>query len=283
VLPGGRVIVLAQLSFLASQERHSLFDQYCSYVFAFSQRPSIPPGEELLRHGEAIRGSGSRDYVWAVFDPRQPARLSKLAYAATAAAIGIRLKSASDQPYVGRLSDRPSLSISCRHRNQSLQTGDWLGGPVMGSTGASGDPRGAERPEARRYRTPARPIPKFEDREFPTSRDHGFTAPRREGVGVGPGTVPASWPRPHVPGTRAPRVRPSPGVPGRSVQATPGGFSRRGDCDWTCRSAISRTVPSARTRWPGRGQLDSRPRPCRPGSSPGSPSSRTPQGGRGRG
>ena len=70
VLPGGRVIMLAQLSFLASQERHSLFDQYCSHVFAFSQRPSIPPGEELRRHGEAIRGSGSRDYVWAAFDPR---------------------------------------------------------------------------------------------------------------------------------------------------------------------------------------------------------------------
>ena len=64
------MIVLAQLSFLASQERHSLFDQYRSHVFTFSQRPSIPPGEELLRHGEAIRGSGSRDYIWAAFDPR---------------------------------------------------------------------------------------------------------------------------------------------------------------------------------------------------------------------
>jgi hypothetical protein len=70
VLPGGRVIVLAQLSFLASQERHSLFDQHCNHVFAFSQRPSIPPGETLLKHGEAIRGSGSRDYVWAAFDPQ---------------------------------------------------------------------------------------------------------------------------------------------------------------------------------------------------------------------
>ena len=105
LLPGGRVIVLAQLSFLASQERHSLFDQYCSHVFAFSQRPSIPPGEELLRHGEAIRGSGSRDYAWLGFDPqhapgsgavmhwlkprpRLAAQLSKLEYAATAVVVG---------------------------------------------------------------------------------------------------------------------------------------------------------------------------------------------------
>ncbi len=70
VLPGGKVIVLAQLSFLASQERHSLFDRYCGHVFIFSQRPSIPPGVELLLYGEAIRGSGSRDYVWAILDPQ---------------------------------------------------------------------------------------------------------------------------------------------------------------------------------------------------------------------
>ncbi len=132
VLPGGRVIVLAQLSFLSSQNRHSLFDRYCSHVFTFSQRPSIPPGEELLRHGEAIRGSGSRDYAWLGFDPqhapgsgavthwlkprpRLPARLGKLAYATTAAAIGIRAGAdpygASGQPRARRPGDHPSPSI----------------------------------------------------------------------------------------------------------------------------------------------------------------------------
>ena len=67
-----RVAILVQLSFLASQSRWSWFENRQFYpplerVIIFSRRPSMPPGEMLVKHGEEIRKGGSKDYCWIVW------------------------------------------------------------------------------------------------------------------------------------------------------------------------------------------------------------------------
>jgi len=68
-LASGRVAALVQVKFLASQKRHALFsDERMERVIMFSRRPSMPPGELLQAHGESIRGGGSIDFCWAVWN-----------------------------------------------------------------------------------------------------------------------------------------------------------------------------------------------------------------------
>lgn len=67
-----RVAILVQLSFLSSKGRWAYFENRDLYppverVIVFSRRPSMPPGAELLKHGEEIRGGGSKDYCWIVW------------------------------------------------------------------------------------------------------------------------------------------------------------------------------------------------------------------------
>lgn len=65
----GRVAALVQTKFLCSQGRYNLFtDPRMELVLIFSRRPSMPPGEELKKHGEKIRGGGSIDYCWMVWN-----------------------------------------------------------------------------------------------------------------------------------------------------------------------------------------------------------------------
>jgi hypothetical protein len=66
---GGKVAILATEKFLFSQKRNKLFqpDTGMKHVVILSKRPSMPPGELLEAHGEAIRGSGSIDFVWLVW------------------------------------------------------------------------------------------------------------------------------------------------------------------------------------------------------------------------
>lgn len=64
----GYVCALVQAKFLFSQKRKPLFDRAeMERVIILSRRPSMPPGEALLEHGEAIRGGGSIDFCWAVW------------------------------------------------------------------------------------------------------------------------------------------------------------------------------------------------------------------------
>jgi hypothetical protein len=64
-----RVAVLTQIKFLASQGRHKLFtDPRMEKVLIFSRRPSMPTGQMLEEHGEEIRGGGSIDYCWLVWN-----------------------------------------------------------------------------------------------------------------------------------------------------------------------------------------------------------------------
>ncbi len=68
VRPGGLVCALVQSKFLFSQRRHQLFTRpETSLVLMLSRRPSMPPGEELAKHGEDIRGGGSLDFCWVVW------------------------------------------------------------------------------------------------------------------------------------------------------------------------------------------------------------------------
>jgi hypothetical protein len=64
-----KVAALVQTKFLSSQKRHSLFMlRETEKVIMFSRRPSMPPGKMLVEHGEEIRGGGSIDYCWVVWN-----------------------------------------------------------------------------------------------------------------------------------------------------------------------------------------------------------------------
>lgn len=66
VRPGGLVAIVGQSKFLWSQRRVELFDR-CERIIILSTRPSMPKGEALMEHGEAIRGGGSIDYAWCIW------------------------------------------------------------------------------------------------------------------------------------------------------------------------------------------------------------------------
>ena len=64
----GLVAVLAPIKFLAAQRRYELFTRpELDTVMVFSRRPSVPPGELLAEHGERIRGHGSDDFLWTIW------------------------------------------------------------------------------------------------------------------------------------------------------------------------------------------------------------------------
>jgi hypothetical protein len=68
VVEGGRVAALVPTGFLHSQCRYPLLARpECELVIVLSTRPSLPPGELLLREGETCRHSGSTDFVWIVW------------------------------------------------------------------------------------------------------------------------------------------------------------------------------------------------------------------------
>lgn len=72
VIASGRVAALVQTKFLSSQRRQKLFQRPdMETVLIFSKRPSMPPGELLMREGEKCRGGGSIDFCWCVWDTRR--------------------------------------------------------------------------------------------------------------------------------------------------------------------------------------------------------------------
>jgi hypothetical protein len=65
---GGKVAVLVPLGFLASGKRFGLFNRpELDEILVLSRRPSLPPGELLMRAGESCRHSGSTDFCWAIW------------------------------------------------------------------------------------------------------------------------------------------------------------------------------------------------------------------------
>lgn len=64
-----RVAALVQIKFLCSQKRYHLFYRpETEKIIMFSRRPSMPPGEMIMKHGESIRGGGSIDFCWVVWN-----------------------------------------------------------------------------------------------------------------------------------------------------------------------------------------------------------------------
>ena len=64
-----RVCVLVPLNFLAGQKRHSFYiDTPVEKIVILSRRPSMPPGEMLVQHGEEYRKNGSIDFCWIVWN-----------------------------------------------------------------------------------------------------------------------------------------------------------------------------------------------------------------------
>jgi hypothetical protein len=69
-----KVAMLVQAKFLYSQRRHRLFSEHTpARIYHLSSRPSMPPGELLLR-GEIKATGGKLDYCWIVWskDHRGP-------------------------------------------------------------------------------------------------------------------------------------------------------------------------------------------------------------------
>lgn len=63
-----KVAALVQTKFLSSQRRFRLFVRpETMRIIMFSRRPSMPPGNMLMEHGERIRGGGSIDYCWVIW------------------------------------------------------------------------------------------------------------------------------------------------------------------------------------------------------------------------
>jgi hypothetical protein len=82
VVDHGRVAALVPISFLASQRRYPLFYRpECELVLVLSRRPSLPPGELLQKYGECIRGSGSTDFVWTVWQRGKTERATRIYWA----------------------------------------------------------------------------------------------------------------------------------------------------------------------------------------------------------
>lgn len=64
-----KVAALVQTKFLSSQRRYDLFGRNeTELVIMLSRRPSMPPGKMLVEHGESIRGNGSIDYCWVIWN-----------------------------------------------------------------------------------------------------------------------------------------------------------------------------------------------------------------------
>jgi hypothetical protein len=70
-----------RIGFMASQERHPLFARSdCELVVILSRRPSLPPGELLQRHGEAINGSTA--FSWIVWRRDRAGGSTRIVWAA---------------------------------------------------------------------------------------------------------------------------------------------------------------------------------------------------------
>lgn len=63
-----RLAILQKLSFLASQVRFALFEEFPpSDVLILSRRPSMPPGAMIADMGERAFKGGKTDYCWIVW------------------------------------------------------------------------------------------------------------------------------------------------------------------------------------------------------------------------
>lgn len=72
-----KVAMLLPLKWLASEGRAKLFTEHPPRtIYVLSERPSMPPGHLVAERGIAAFGRGKMDFVWIVWDVRQPTAIS---------------------------------------------------------------------------------------------------------------------------------------------------------------------------------------------------------------
>lgn len=67
-----KVCALLPLKWLASQDRSHFFTDTRPRVLIFSERPSMPPGNEIEALGDRAWKRGKVDYMWLVWDKQNP-------------------------------------------------------------------------------------------------------------------------------------------------------------------------------------------------------------------
>jgi hypothetical protein len=68
-----KVAALVPLKWLSSKERYAFFTATKPSIFVFSERPSMPPGDQIEEMGEDAYKRGKVDYMWLVWDKQRPA------------------------------------------------------------------------------------------------------------------------------------------------------------------------------------------------------------------
>lgn len=68
-----KVVALVPLKWLGSTGRYRLFSEMKPQVHVLSERPSMPPGDEIEALGKNAWARGKVDYMWLVFDKHSPA------------------------------------------------------------------------------------------------------------------------------------------------------------------------------------------------------------------
>lgn len=69
-----KVAALVPLKWLGSEGRYNLFSEHKPHIFVLSERPSMPPGDEIEALGKRAYARGKVDYMWLLFDKNAPAR-----------------------------------------------------------------------------------------------------------------------------------------------------------------------------------------------------------------
>lgn len=67
-----KVCALLPLKWLAAQDRFRFFMETRPSIFIFSERPSMPPGNEIEQLGDKAWKRGKVDYMWLVWDKQNP-------------------------------------------------------------------------------------------------------------------------------------------------------------------------------------------------------------------
>jgi len=75
-VPFNRAAFIVPIEFACGQGRYERLysKRQPSHVLFFMERPSMPPGQQLLDHGEDARGGGMQDYVCVVWTAGGPHR-----------------------------------------------------------------------------------------------------------------------------------------------------------------------------------------------------------------
>lgn len=69
-----KVCALVPLKWLSAMERYAFFTETKPQILIFSERPSMPPGDEIAALGTDAWKRGKVDYIWLVWDRQRPNR-----------------------------------------------------------------------------------------------------------------------------------------------------------------------------------------------------------------